>query len=52
VRRQRHASFAFRKEIAITKALDENKSHFKFGGFEFREEMEMKTAPTSHLERR
>jgi hypothetical protein len=30
-----------RKEIAITKALDENKFHFKFGGFKFREEMDM-----------
>jgi len=32
--------------------LDENKSHFKFGGFKFRREMEMQTTPTSHLERR
>jgi len=35
-----NASFAFRKEITTRKTLDENKSHFEFGGFKFRKEME------------
>jgi hypothetical protein len=30
----------FRKEITITKALDENEYHLEFGGFKFKEEME------------
>jgi hypothetical protein len=52
VRRQRQCKLCIQKGDSNNKSFDENKSHFKFGGFEFREEMEMKTTPTSHLERR